>query len=557
MPARSDPQEPNPEAARLVTSFAPSSQEDPVQPPIDEVEPSHPSARSTIAFVLAALVLTVTLGTWLNADAQRRAPATPTHASAPSDVSPVRNAQSPHLPYFLDLRAGAAIPVPENIAGGHDYAASPEGTRVAWVGTGDDGTPQIFTAGIGGTGVRQVTHDPTGAASPAWSPDSTMIAYLGHEHYLAVLDLATGESRGITRPLESGFQFTPDGSSLVFTGGSSIKPVLRTVPVTGGKSTLLIGPRDGLNDARDGSLSPDGSLVTFIGSGTAAPEDPSHCGPCRFVANADGTERRVIPNCNWNPAGAWSPDGSRIVCAKDGNRIIVVDIATGDASPVGGGRAAIWLDRHTLLVESSPPPVPSGGGSVDRPSTDRLLRTVAGVRFSFRTPSEGWVPGPIEKTDGGGFRNGRLLVSKSIVGPQGAEAVVFWTSMSDGTHARPCGQWWGSPVGTVADWAANASINPGTELLTGPSGVTVGGYPAQQVVLKVRKDNACDPGFFYRWWGDPWGPSWMETDVGDTIRVWIVDVNGTRLFIEAETTTQADADLKKEIRQIVGSIRFG
>jgi hypothetical protein len=38
--------------------------------------------------------------------------------------------------------------------------------------------------------------------------------------------------------------------------------------------------------------------------------------------------------------------------------------------------------------------------------------------------------------------------------------------------------------------------------------------------------------------------------------VWIVDVRGTLLFIEAETTTQATAQLEHQIQQIVRSIRF-
>ena len=49
---------------------------------------------------------------------------------------------------------------------------------------------------------------------------------------------------------------------------------------------------------------------------------------------------------------------------------------------------------------------------------------------------------------------------------------------------------------------------------------------------------------------------WMESTVGDTIRVWFVDVDGTRLFIEAETSIRADAALEREIERIVGSIRF-
>jgi hypothetical protein len=49
---------------------------------------------------------------------------------------------------------------------------------------------------------------------------------------------------------------------------------------------------------------------------------------------------------------------------------------------------------------------------------------------------------------------------------------------------------------------------------------------------------------------------WPSTIVGDTIRVWIVEARGTILFIEAETTTRANAQLEREIEQIVGSIRF-
>jgi Tol biopolymer transport system component len=52
---------------------------------------------------------------------------------------------------------------------------------VAFVGTGDEGSPQIFIAGIDGTGVSQLTHDPTGAMSPAWSPVGTRISYVASE----------------------------------------------------------------------------------------------------------------------------------------------------------------------------------------------------------------------------------------------------------------------------------------------------------------------------------------------------------------------------------------
>jgi Tol biopolymer transport system component len=281
----------------------------------------------------------------------------------------------PKVDYVIDLNTGEMTPLPEAIlrspGGGifaTQYSVSPDGSLLAYVGgVGDE--EQIFIAGIDGTGARQMTHDvgipggrpgpvdPSGGFSPAWSPDGTRIAYEGYGsegvHSLFVLDVASGESTliegtGETRLLPMEPQFTPDGSSLIYTGGSDTQPVIRIVPIDGGKSTVLIGFSENLRDASNGSLSPNGSLVTFLGSEIGDP------GPERWVANADGTERLYLPDvygipCRSNPAGTWSPDGSRIVC-REASKVIVIDIATGHASPVAQGRGAIWLDDHTLLV---------------------------------------------------------------------------------------------------------------------------------------------------------------------------------------------------------------
>ena len=265
--------------------------------------------------------------------------------------------------HLLDLDTGTLTPLPENIDG-RQYAASPDGSRLAYVAPGEDGISQIFVADLDGSGVRQVTYDPVGADWPAWSPDGTMIAYagsgIGIYRYLFVLDVATGVSTQIDDGaielrflFGGGPQFTPDGSSLVYTGGGGSLPEVRTFPVAGGKSTLLSGfswSRN-LHDAGNVSLSPDGSLVTMMGSEIGGP------GAIRFVANADGTGLRSLPGSFSDPAGTWSPDGSRVVGIRfglngDGSRsIIVIDIATGDASPVAQGNGAIWVDDHTLLID--------------------------------------------------------------------------------------------------------------------------------------------------------------------------------------------------------------
>jgi Tol biopolymer transport system component len=305
---------------------------------------------------------------------------TPGENTTPGTETSAKVHGVPKVDYVLDLYSGVKTPLPNAIIrslGDPDetslfpswadrYAASSDGSRLAYVAVGDEGSLQVFIADIDGTGVRQVTHDPRGAIYPALSPDGTMIAYKGSTGYrrdelsgggaLFVLDIVTGESTPIADagPLTpwSHPQFTPDGSSLLYETHGFGGVVLRTVPIDGGKSTVMIGPDEGMGYAGSGSLSPDGSLVTMTGNEVAGP------GAAQFVANADGSEKRIIgPGCPSNPAGAWAPDGTRIVCTASDTRsrspVVVIDIATERRSPVAEGNGAIWLDRHTLLVEVS------------------------------------------------------------------------------------------------------------------------------------------------------------------------------------------------------------
>jgi len=210
---------------------------------------------------------------------------------------------------------------------------------------------------------------------------------------------------------------------------------------------------------------------------------------------------------------------------------------------------------ETPSSETSPSPTPDGVRRFEAPPTRRhenVVNSVNGVPFSFSVPTSGWE------------RFGSISTNKSETGSQGAEAIIYWSTFPDGDYvdpygndADPCTKLLSPPVGpSVADLAAAVSTAPGTELVMGPSNVTVGGYPARQVVLVVRKNVGCDPGFFYAWHDVFGGALWTTTPVGATMSVWIVDVDGTRLFIEAATTQQATSDLDQEIEQIVGSIRF-
>ena len=101
---------------------------------------------------------------------------------------------------------------------------------------------------------------------------------------------------------------------------------------------------------------------------------------------------------------------------------------------------------------------------------------------------------------------------------------------------------------------------PNVTLVSGPSNVTVGGHAAKYVVVKVPQDATCAAVAeeFDLWYANrDNGEVRYATAPGVTLRVWVIDVDGTRLFIEAETFKEARPTVGPEIQKMVDSIQFG
>jgi Tol biopolymer transport system component len=264
-------------------------------------------------------------------------------------------------------------PLPESIVGTDfrtndstgEYAASPDGSRLAYSAPDANGKSQIFVANLDGTEIEQVTLG--AASSPAWSPDGSKIAYTGHQggepDSLFVLDLATGASTQITFPTlpdpaadlgpwEAQLpSFTPDGSSIVYgairfdASGNHGEYEIRMVPVGGGETVRVMSGQGGGWDAfGNPRLSPDGSLLSYACEGWGA----------LCLANADGTYQRVLARAVGGGAingGSWSPDGTRIphydFFPQD---VMILDVATGQSTYVGEGMEPTWLNDHTLII---------------------------------------------------------------------------------------------------------------------------------------------------------------------------------------------------------------
>jgi dipeptidyl aminopeptidase/acylaminoacyl peptidase len=283
---------------------------------------------------------------------------------------------------------------------------SPEGTRILFLGEGEPRGTQLFVRWMDAEGATtQVTRTDETPANPAWSPDGKSIAFAmlvpdeprwavdlppardgakwtkaprivddlhyrrdgrgfitpGYMHLFVVSadggtarELTPGKwsvgARSETPSSGGGFDWTPDGKTIVFDGLKDTKGdndyrssrlystdlVGRTIRELVGKPGYWAGPR----------VSPDGKLIAFAGHDST---DATFIYNRVQVVGIDGSGMRNLQGDYDREPGAlrWAPDGTGIYFASADHGSVNVHFAS-----LKGGVKAATEGTHTLSLGS-------------------------------------------------------------------------------------------------------------------------------------------------------------------------------------------------------------
>ena len=191
-------------------------------------------------------------------------------------------------------------------AGAPDW--SPDSSRVAYEGG------HIFVVDVASGDRRRVTDEAAYDSDPDWSPDGTHIAFARSDgpggRGIYVVDVATGEETSLTSGRDRDPDWSPDGSQIVFSRWGPRRGIF-VVEVATPVERKLIG-----DDAYGPEWSPEGSWIAFATSDL-------------YVVRPDGTGIRNLsrsPSRFSTTAFDWSPDGTRLVYARGGPSMFVVNL---------------------------------------------------------------------------------------------------------------------------------------------------------------------------------------------------------------------------------------
>lgn len=186
--------------------------------------------------------------------------------------------------------------------------------------------------------------------------------------------------------------------------------------------------------------------------------------------------------------------------------------------------------------------------------------------FSFPLLDAPGMPFPtVAITVPDGWNSFKDFAVQSLAGTPGERDVSFWNV--DKVYANGC-HWLGLPLidpgPTVAGLATVLAQRP-LRNATAPMAVTLGGFSGEYLVWSVPADidfSSCDrnpgdtQGFFESWTGLGPATDRYQQAPGQVDHLWILDVAGRRLVIDATYLPGTTGQEQTDLQQIVESIRF-
>jgi TolB protein len=303
-------------------------------------------------------------------------------------------------------------PSESDAVGNMSPASSPDGRRIAFVGSGDgaiedQNTHELYVMNADGSDVRQLTKNDTLDADPTWSPDGKQIAFVradgwGTDHVkmsLRVID-ADGSNEHVLKE-ERGPVFlaspdwSPDGTRIAFTRSTYTEAAVERglyVMTSDGSKATLAAP-----GGAQPAWSPDGEWLAFTkgGPGQTCFHECSQSGEI-YVTDGDRV-RRLTKSEAEDMSPTWSESGDEIVFSSDrsnpqSHELELYVISARGGEPRRLTRNKVWdLDpdwRQTSVGD---------GWSMKDESSDTIefeawrgFRTRSGGIHCFMTGKRGW-----------------------------------------------------------------------------------------------------------------------------------------------------------------------
>jgi hypothetical protein len=288
----------------------------------------------------------------------------------------------------------------------------------------------------------------------------------------------------------------------------------------------------------------DQLLRSFLNEGPVDLPDPSYD---EVRDRMEHTRQRAF-------IGSWrTPDMNRYLkiglAAAAAVVIAVVGLQFFVNSNVGGPTPSATAEPTST---PTPTPEPTPEGLLPEGGKYFISLQSYPIAISVTIPAPGWY----------GDASGGVLVKPNSDPPDGAGLITFVKDDGYYVYGDPC-QWSSTrpdtPATTVDELVAALSAQASRDA-SAPVEITVGGYAGKSITLHVPDDAAfsqCDQGYFGSWAvdADP-TPSRYHQGPGQIDELWVLDVNGHLVIIDASHYTGTPQDVVDELDAVVESATF-